>query len=117
MESPTPDTDATSDERVSPKGAEFEGAGLRHLVRSIVKHPAVKDATVEMIRAGLTDTTEEHLRKGIRAGANEALARLSDGLRDGVKDAIYALSDDDWTLIAREMLEEASGEVEAAAVA
>jgi hypothetical protein len=117
MESPTHDTDGASDERVSPKGTEFEGAALRHLVRSIVQHPAVKDATVEMVRAGLSEPTEEQLREGVRAGANEALARLSDGLRDGVKDAINAVSEDDWTLIAREMLEDAKGEVEAAAVA
>jgi hypothetical protein len=118
MESPhSRDADTTSDDRTSPKGTVFEGAEVRHLVRSIVRHPAVKDATVEMVRAGLSEPTEEQLRSGVRAGANEALARLSVGLRDGVEDAIAALSEEDWTLIAREMLEDAKGETEAAAVA
>jgi hypothetical protein len=114
---PTADTDATSDERISPKGIEFEGAELRDLMRSIVKHPAVKDATVEVVLAGLTDTAEEHLREGVRAGANEVLTGLSDALREGVKDTIDTLTEDDWTLIAREMLEDAKGQAEAAAVA
>jgi hypothetical protein len=57
------------------------------------------------------------MSEGIRAGATEAVTRLSDGLRGGVKDALDALDDDDWTLIAREMLESAQEEAEAAAVA
>ncbi|MGH2852682.1 MAG: hypothetical protein ACRDLF_00615 [Solirubrobacteraceae bacterium] len=111
------DTDTASDKRISPKGIEFDGAEVRGLVRSIVKHPAVKDATVEVALAGLSDAAEEHLREGVRAGANEVLASLSDALRDGVKDTLDALSEEDWTLIAREMLEDAKGKAEAAAVA
>ena len=84
------------EDRTSPKGERFDRDTLLDLVRSIVRNPAVKDATVEMVVAGLREPTEEQLREGVRAGANEALARLSHGLRDGVKDALDALSEDDW---------------------
>lgn len=117
MEAPHSHDTTGDEERTSPKGATFDRDSLLDLVRSIIRNPAVKDATVEMVRAGLSEPTEEHLREGVRSGANEALARLSGGLRDGVKDALDALSDDDWTLIAREMLEDAQAANEAAAVA
>jgi hypothetical protein len=45
------------------------------------------------------------------------LTGLSDALREGVKDTIDTLTENDWTLIAREMLEDAKGQAEAAAVA
>jgi hypothetical protein len=104
-------------ERTSPKVTIFDRNSLLDLVRSIVRHPAVKDAVVEMVVAGLSERAEDRLRDGVRAGADDALARLSDGLSGGVKEALNALSEDDWTLVACEVLEDAKGEAEAAAVA
>jgi hypothetical protein len=117
MESPHSQDTKGSDERTSPKGQKYDRDSLLDLVRSILRHPAVKDAAVEMVRDGLTEPAEEHLREGVRAGANEALARLSDRLGDGIDDALDALSEEDWTLIARELLEDAQEANEAAAVA
>jgi hypothetical protein len=117
MESPHSQEAGDGEERTSPKGATFDRDDLLDMVRSIVRHPSVKGATVEMVRSGLSEPAETQMREGIHAGANEALARLSDGLRGGVTDALGALSEGDWTLIAREMLEEAQEANEAAAVA
>lgn len=117
MESPHRRDTSDGEERTSPKGATFDRDSLLDLVRSIVRHPPVKDAAVEMVRSGLSEPAETHMREGIHAGANEALARLADGLRGGVTDALGALSEEDWTLIAREMLEDAQEANEAAAVA
>ena len=53
MESPQPhDTDATSDERTSPKGTVLEGAALRELARSIIGQPAIKASAVELTQQG-----------------------------------------------------------------
>jgi hypothetical protein len=117
MESPHSQDTNGGEERTSPKGATFDRDTLLDLVRSIVRHPAVKDATVEMVRDGLSQPAEARMSDGIRAGATEALTHLSDRLRGGVKDAIDALSEDDWTQIAREMLEDAQEVNEAASVA
>ena len=117
MESPHARDTNSGEERTSPKGTTFDRDSLLDLVRSIVRHPAVKDAAVEMVRAGLSEPAEAQMREGVRVGANEMLARLSDGLADGMKDTLDALSEDDWTLIAREMIEDAQEEAEAAALA
>ena len=117
MESPHSQDTSGGEERTSPKGATFDRDSLLDLVRSIVGHSAVRGATVEMVREGLSQPAEARMSEGIHAGATEAVTRLSDGLRGGVKDALAALDDDDWTLIAREMLETAQEEAEAAAVA
>jgi hypothetical protein len=104
MESPHSKDTNGGEERTSPKGATFDRDSLLDLVRSIVGE-------------GLSQPAEARMSEGIHAGATEAVTRLSDGLRGGVKDALDALDDDDWTLIAREMLESAQEEAEAAAVA
>ncbi len=117
MESPHSKDTNGGEERTSPKGATFDRDSLLDLVRSIVGHPAVKGATVEMVRDGLSQPAEARMSEGIHAGATEAVTRLADGLRGGVKDALDALGEDDWTLIAREMLESAQEEAEAASVA
>jgi hypothetical protein len=105
------------EERTSPKGVTYDRDTLLDLVRSIVRHPAVKDAAIEMVQDGLSEPAEAQMREGVRAGANEALARLSDRLGDSIDDALDSLTEDDWTLIAREMLEDAHEANEAAAVA
>ena len=117
MDSPHSQDTSGGEERTSPKGATFDRDSRLDLVRSIVRHSSVKDAAVEMVRSGLSEPVETQMREGIHAGANEALGRLADGLRGGVTDALGALSEDDWTLIAREMLEDAQEANEAAAVA
>jgi hypothetical protein len=117
MESPHSQDTNGGEERTSPKGATFDRDSLLDLVRSIVGHPAVQSATVEMVRGGLSQPAEARMSEGIHAGATEALTRLSDELCGGVKDALDALDEDDWTLIAREMLESAQEEAEAASVA
>ena len=117
MESPRPQDTNGGEQRTSPTGAAFDRDSLLDLVRSIVAHPAVNGAAAEMVRSGLSEPAETQMREGIRAGANETLTRLSDGLRGGVGDALDALSEADWTLIAREMLEDAQEANEAAAVA
>lgn len=117
MESPHSQDASGGEERTSSKGATFDRDSLLDLVRSIVGHSAVRGATVEMVREGLSQPAAARMSEGIHAGATEAVTRLSDRLRGGVKDALAALDDDDWTLIAREMLESAQEEAEAAAVA
>jgi hypothetical protein len=114
MESPH-GQDSRAEERTSPKGETYDRESLLDLVRSIVRHPAVKDAAVEMVRDGLTEPAEAQMREGVRAGASEALARLSDRLGEGIDDALDALTEEDWTLIARELLEDAQEVSEAAA--
>ncbi|MFZ2112680.1 MAG: hypothetical protein WAU77_02975 [Solirubrobacteraceae bacterium] len=108
MESPQPhDTDATSDERSSPKGTVFEGAALRELARSIIGQPAIKDSAVELTQQALTQANVPRTSDTSREQATEAVTTLTTGLRASVDEALAALTPDDWALIARELMEDA----------
>jgi len=116
MESPQPhDTGATSDERTSPQGTAFEGAALRELARSIVGQPAIKDSTAELTQQALKQATVPRMSDASHEQATEALTTLATGLRASVDNALAGLTADDWTLIARELMEDAQMVAEEAA--
>jgi hypothetical protein len=118
MESPQPhDTDAASDERTSPKGTVYEGAALRELARSIMGQPAIKDSAVELTQQAIRQANVPRMSDASREQATDAVTTLATGLRASVDEALAALTADDWTLIARELMKDAQMVAEEAAAA
>ena len=66
MESPHSQDANGGEERASPKGATFDRDSLLDLVRSIVGHSAVRGATVEMVREGLSQPAEARMSRHSR---------------------------------------------------
>jgi hypothetical protein len=116
MESTQPrDTDAISDQRTSPQGTTFEGTAVRELARSILGQPAIRDSTAALTQQALRQASVPRMSDGAGEQATEALTTLATGLSANVEEALAALSADDWTLIARELMEDAQMVAEEAA--
>jgi hypothetical protein len=110
------DTGAPSDEdRTSPKGRAFEAAPLRELARSILGQPALADSTRELTQEALSQAAVPRMSDAGGERATEAVRALGGSMRDSATDALAALTDDDWTALAREHMEDAQMVAEEAA--
>lgn len=101
------DTGAPSDEHTSPQAPAFDSAELRDLARSIIGQPPLRDFTAESTQQALRQASVPRMSDASREQGTEAVLRLATGLWVRVNQALAGLTYDDWTVIARELMEDA----------
>lgn len=93
-------TTTVQSERVSPQGTSFDTTTLRDFIRSALSQPAVSEQVDEQLQA--------------RIDGKITTVQLTGKLRPILTEALDAASDDDWSVVGRDLLTDAESVLGAA---